>query len=62
RRARLSLDVTRKPLINLVWYGLYVVLFGGLLSTWKRFRGALKVDEIEARAAKAKTKTAKAKG
>ena len=46
QRAKLSIDVTRKPLINLVWYGLYVVLFGGLLSTWKRFKTAHQVDEI----------------
>ncbi len=36
--ARLSVDVTRKPLINLVWYGLYVVLAGGALATWQRAR------------------------
>ncbi len=58
--ARLSLDVTRKPLIQLVWGGLYVVFAGGVLATWKRFRGALKIDEIAAKAAKAKAK-AKAK-
>ncbi len=52
--ARLSIDVTRKPLIQLVWGGLYVILAGGALSTWKRFRGALAVDEIEAKVAKAK--------
>ncbi|HEX2162837.1 MAG TPA: cytochrome c biogenesis protein CcsA [Thermoanaerobaculia bacterium] len=44
--ARLSLDVTRKPLIKLVWYGLYVVLFGGLLSTVKRLRQGRRVDEL----------------
>ncbi len=36
--ARLSIDVTRKPLINLVWWGLYIVLAGGALSTIKRLR------------------------
>jgi cytochrome c-type biogenesis protein CcmF len=36
--AKLSLDVTRKPLIQLVWGGLYVVLFGGILATFQRFR------------------------
>ncbi len=46
--AKLSLDVTRKPLINLVWYGLYVVLAGGLLATWQRFRGARQVDSMPA--------------
>ena len=35
---RLSVDVTRKPLIQLVWYGFYVVLIGGLLSTLHRLR------------------------
>ncbi len=36
--ARLSLDVTHKPLIKLVWYGLYVVLAGGLLALSQRLR------------------------
>jgi cytochrome c-type biogenesis protein CcmF len=36
--AKLSVDVTRKPLIQLVWFGLYVILFGGILSTVQRFR------------------------
>ncbi len=53
--ARLSIDVTRKPLIQLVWGGLYVVLAGGLLSTWKRFRGALEVDAIADKVAEAKS-------
>ncbi len=38
--AKLSLDVTRKPLIQLVWGGLYVVLLGGILATVQRFREA----------------------
>jgi cytochrome c-type biogenesis protein CcmF len=42
--AKLSIDVTRKPLINLVWYGLYVVLLGGALSTIQRFRQARKLE------------------
>ncbi len=50
--AKLSIDVTRKPLIQLVWGGLYVVLAGGVLATWKRFRGALEVDEIAAKVAR----------
>ena len=29
--AKLSVDVTRKPLIQLVWFGLYIVLLGGAL-------------------------------
>ncbi|MFL6195545.1 MAG: heme lyase CcmF/NrfE family subunit [Thermoanaerobaculia bacterium] len=36
--AKLSIDVTRKPLIQLVWGGLYVVLLGGVLATGQRFR------------------------
>jgi cytochrome c-type biogenesis protein CcmF len=36
--AKLSIDVTRKPLIQLVWGGLYVVLFGGILATVQRLR------------------------
>jgi cytochrome c-type biogenesis protein CcmF len=36
--AKLSVDVTRKPLIILVWGGLYVVLIGGLLSVFQRIR------------------------
>jgi cytochrome c-type biogenesis protein CcmF len=36
--ARLSVDVTKKPLIILVWGGLYVVLAGGLLSIFQRIR------------------------
>ena len=59
KRAKLSIDVTRKPLIQLVWGGLYVILAGGLLSTWKRFRGALDVDQIAEKVAKAKGKKAK---
>ena len=43
-RAKLSIDVTRKPLINLVWYGLYVVLAGGVLATAQRFRQARKLE------------------
>ena len=54
--AKLSIDVTRKPLIQLVWGGLYVILAGGALSTWKRFRGALAVDEVAAKVAKAKAR------
>jgi cytochrome c-type biogenesis protein CcmF len=36
--SKLSVDVTRKPLIILVWGGLYVVLAGGLLSVFQRIR------------------------
>jgi len=38
--AFLALDVTRKPLIALVWWGFYVILFGGLLAIVARFRQA----------------------
>ncbi len=43
-RPKLSIDVTRKPLIKLVWYGLYVVLLGGALATVQRFRQARKLE------------------
>ena len=46
--ARLSVDVTRKPLINMVWYGLYVILAGGLLATFQRFREARAVEIAKA--------------
>jgi len=46
--ARLSLDLTRKPLIRLVWYGLYVILIGGGISTLNRFRNAKKADLLPA--------------
>lgn len=42
--ARLSIDLTRKPLIKLVWYGLYVVLLGGLISTVYRLRDNRRLD------------------
>jgi cytochrome c-type biogenesis protein CcmF len=45
---RLSLDVTKKPLINLVWYGLYVVLAGGGLAAVHRFRQARLLDRVDA--------------
>jgi cytochrome c-type biogenesis protein CcmF len=35
---KLSVDVTRKPLIQLVWFGLYVVILGGGLATFQRLR------------------------
>lgn len=52
--ARLSIDVTRKPLIQLVWFGLYIILAGGGLSTWKRFRSSGQLDEVEDRIAAAR--------
>jgi cytochrome c-type biogenesis protein CcmF len=60
--ARLSLDVTTKPLIKMVWYGLYVVLFGGLLSTVKRLRQGRQVDEVAAAAAAARKGASRAAG
>jgi cytochrome c-type biogenesis protein CcmF len=47
--ARLSVDVTHKPLIQLVWGGLYIVLFGGLLATVHRLREARR-DRVTAKA------------
>jgi len=47
-RARLAVDVTRKPLIKLVWYGLYVVLAGGILSTLQRLRDAMVLERVAA--------------
>jgi cytochrome c-type biogenesis protein CcmF len=39
-RESLSVEVTRKPLINLVWGGFYVMMAGGLLALLKRSREA----------------------
>jgi cytochrome c-type biogenesis protein CcmF len=44
--ARLALDVTRKPLIKMVWYGLWVVLAGGLLSTFRRLTQSRRLDAL----------------
>ncbi|HLF57648.1 MAG TPA: cytochrome c biogenesis protein CcsA [Thermoanaerobaculia bacterium] len=38
RPARLSLDVTHKPLVQMVWMGIYVALAGGLLALVGRVR------------------------
>ncbi len=43
----LSLDVTKKPLIQLVWLGLYVILAGGLLAVVQRLRQALRLERRE---------------
>jgi cytochrome c-type biogenesis protein CcmF len=48
--ASLSVDVTRKPLIRLVWYGLYVVLLGGILATSQRLRQAFVLERVPSRA------------
>jgi cytochrome c-type biogenesis protein CcmF len=45
--AKLALDVTRKPLIQLVWGGLYVVLLGGILTLIQRARQARVLNRIE---------------
>ena len=47
---RLAIDVTRKPLIQLVWFGLYIILFGGLLAGWHRWQQARQYDAIMAKA------------
>jgi cytochrome c-type biogenesis protein CcmF len=49
--AKLALDVTRKPLIQLVWGGLYVVLFGGILTLIQRFRQAAVLNRLEEKSA-----------
>jgi len=49
---RLALDVTKKPLILLVWIGLGIILGGGLLAMTQRFRQALVLERVaEGRAA-----------
>jgi hypothetical protein len=45
----LSVDVTRKPLIVLVWAGFYVMMAGGVLAFVKRAREARRaVQQAEA--------------
>jgi len=46
--ARLSIDVTHKPLILLVWSGLWIVLAGGLMATANRLREARLRDRLAA--------------
>ena len=46
--ARLSIDVTHKPLILLVWGGLWIVLAGGLMATANRLREARLRDRLAA--------------
>jgi cytochrome c-type biogenesis protein CcmF len=36
--AKLSIDVTEKPLINLVWWGFMIILAGGLLAISSRIQ------------------------
>jgi hypothetical protein len=45
---RLSIDVTHKPLILLVWGGLWIVLIGGLMSTANRLRESRLRDRLAA--------------
>jgi hypothetical protein len=39
-RESLSIEITRKPLISLVWGGFYVMMAGGILALLKRAREA----------------------
>jgi cytochrome c biogenesis factor len=48
-RESLSVDVTQKPLISLVWVGFYVLMAGALLAFVKRSREARRVVATEAR-------------
>jgi cytochrome c-type biogenesis protein CcmF len=43
---RLSLDVTRKPLVSLVWWGIYVVLAGGILALIARVRQLRRLEAL----------------
>jgi cytochrome c-type biogenesis protein CcmF len=42
----LALDVTTKPLISMVWGGLYVVLAGGILAAVNRVRQVRQLDAL----------------
>jgi len=44
--ARLSLDVTRKPLVQLVWWGIYVVLIGGIFALVARARQVRQLEKL----------------
>jgi cytochrome c-type biogenesis protein CcmF len=51
-RAILAVDVTTKPLIEMVWFGLYLMLGGGGLAMALRFRDARVLERVaEQRAA-----------
>ena len=43
----LSVDVTRKPLISLVWGGFYVMMAGALVALFKRAREARRAPASE---------------
>lgn len=45
---KLSVDVTRKPLIQLVWFGLYIVLGGGAVATFSRLRQVQRREAVAA--------------
>jgi len=46
--ATLSLDVTHKPLVQLVWWGVYVALAGGLTAFASRIKQVRMLDRIAA--------------
>jgi len=46
--ALLSIDVTHKPLIQLVWFGLFIVLGGGGLATLNRLRESMIREKVAA--------------
>ena len=51
-RATLAVDVTTKPLIEMVWFGLYLMLGGGGLAMALRFRDSRVLERVaEQRAA-----------
>jgi len=45
---RVSVDVTIKPMINLVWFGLYLMVGGGLLALINRTRASLAAAALPA--------------
>jgi cytochrome c-type biogenesis protein CcmF len=49
---KLSVDVTRKPLIQLVWFGLYIVIIGGVLAASQRLREVRVRDRVAEEQAK----------
>lgn len=48
--ATLAVDVTTKPLIEMVWFGLYLMLGGGGLAMALRFRDARVLERVQAAA------------
>ncbi|HKI86565.1 MAG TPA: cytochrome c-type biogenesis CcmF C-terminal domain-containing protein [Thermoanaerobaculia bacterium] len=46
--ATLSLDVSHKPLIGMVWGGLYIILIGGILAIIQRVKTARTADALPA--------------